>query len=951
MSEVKKVSPLLDDYSLGKPYSVHNGVTCCPAIHSVTNEKFILKQISIPESQTQVDAMLLTGACLDRTSAQLYYEGVAKDLIHEVEALESLAQTRGFASFLGHQLTKKEDGEVGMDLWLLSPYKTTLAAHMKRSAMTYLEAVNLGIDLCAALTLCRKFGYIYSDLKPENIYITPQRKFQLGDLGLIGLSDLTFATLPDKYRSAYTPPELFDDFAELNETMDIYALGMVLFQVYNDGRLPFSDAADRSAEEKLAAPAYADYEMAEIILKAIAFAPADRWQNPEDMGQALVSYMQRNPVNDDMIAPPVVTAPVLHAEVSEIENRVLEARAEEEEDAEAPDDGDAAAELPEEPNPAATEQPVEEPEAGDAANPEPEQPHEDQSLPAEEDAEPGAAVQDEELADILSRAETFLETPEETPQPEQTGETDTPEPVDDAYEDEEEMPRKKISVKGIVGTVCALVLLIGLVVGGYFFFYQNFYLVPVDSFQVVGNTVDTLTVEVKLEGDPSILEVTCKDTFGNIHPGALKDGQATFTGLQPNTQYTVTLSVTGFHKLVGSTVVTYTTAVQTEIASFTAITGSEDGSVILTFTPNGTEPDNWSVTYEAEGEEPKTQTFTGHKVILSGLTVGKEYTFTLSADNGISLTGSNCLTYVTMPVVTAQNLTVSQYDGQSMTVVWDAPDTPVAGWSVRCYDGGDFDVTQEVTECSAVIEGLSAASPYTVEVTAAGMTEKSWFAMTANPVFINGCSVNTETPGQMVVTWDYAGTAPASWVFVSAYNEDPNTMDAMQAEENSVTISPYLPDTAYVFVIQTADGSTVFNSTFAAATPEAPSFEGFGLSAADIVLATFHAPEGTDWTAEDVDLASSMSDTFAVTDTVGFLLEATGKIENSDTEVQVLVVVRDENGVPVDYSYSTVPWYTMWTDNLYLGQLRQTPQTPGSYTLEVYVEGQLIHTEQLTITE
>ena len=80
MADAKTVSPLLDDFSLGSPFSSHNGIICCPAIHAVTKEKFILKQVSVPESQTQVNAMLLTGACADQTAAQSYYEDVTHGL-------------------------------------------------------------------------------------------------------------------------------------------------------------------------------------------------------------------------------------------------------------------------------------------------------------------------------------------------------------------------------------------------------------------------------------------------------------------------------------------------------------------------------------------------------------------------------------------------------------------------------------------------------------------------------------------------------------------------------------------------------------------------------------------------------------------------------------------------------------------------------------------------------
>ena len=112
----------------------------------------------------------------------------------------------------------------------------------------------------------------------------------------------------------------------MNATIDLYALGMVLYLVYNGGQGPFAESqegaeARRLKGEALPPPAYADYEMAAIILKAAAFRPEDRWQSPEAMGQALVSYMQRNPVNDSVIAAPIVTAPTLDAEAAALDAR------------------------------------------------------------------------------------------------------------------------------------------------------------------------------------------------------------------------------------------------------------------------------------------------------------------------------------------------------------------------------------------------------------------------------------------------------------------------------------------------------------------------------------------------------------------------------------------------------------------------------------------------------
>ena len=46
----------------------------------------------------------------------------------------------------------------------------------------------------------------------------------------------------------------------------------------------------------------------------------------------------------------------------------------------------------------------------------------------------------------------------------------------------------------------------------------------------------------------------------------------------------MTVSIDGFHKLIGQTQTTYTTGKETEIVSLTGVTGPEDGSVILNFT-------------------------------------------------------------------------------------------------------------------------------------------------------------------------------------------------------------------------------------------------------------------------------------------------------------------------------------------------------------------------------
>jgi serine/threonine protein kinase len=302
---------------MGAPISDHRGRRCCPALQKETEKKYFVKVISVPASQVQLDALLLSGAYPSTEAALNYFQELSNEITAEAALLQKLSRLEGFQSYEAWQIEPMEDG-TGFDVYLLGEYVMTLERRTRAGGLTHLNAVNLGLDLCAALSVCRRNGFLYVDLKPENIVISENRGYQIGDIGFIRLSSLKYASLPEQYHSAYTAPEITDAFSALNTTIDTYAVGMILYQVFNDGRLP-----ENSTE--LTAPAYADPEMAQIILKACAADPADRWQDPLEMGQALVSYMQRNTVNDTPIVPlPEPEEPEVPEEPAEVIEEVPE---------------------------------------------------------------------------------------------------------------------------------------------------------------------------------------------------------------------------------------------------------------------------------------------------------------------------------------------------------------------------------------------------------------------------------------------------------------------------------------------------------------------------------------------------------------------------------------------------------------------------------------------------
>ncbi len=806
MSEPKLISPMLDNFIMGGPISDHNGVRCCPAMENETDDKYIVKVISVPASASQMDALLLTGAYPDEASVLAYFSDQTEVVLEEINILDSLAEQEGFVTFCNHQVEPMEDGK-GFDVYLLSQYRRTLERHFKRHAFTHLDGLNLGLDLCAALSVCRRSGYLYVDLKPSNVFVTEQQQYRIGDLGFIRLDGLKYASLPEKYLSTYTPPEIRDAFSALNSTMDVYAAGLILYQVFNNGALPFNDEVKPG--DKLPAPAYADYEMSEIILKACAATPEERFQDPIALGQAIVGYMQRNGASDAPIVPVPAEEP---AEEQPEETEALPA---------------------EEQVPAEEEKVYVDPELAEYID------LSEGTVP-EEDVPEETPITDE-VSEILEQADELasVEVPEPVVVPDHVDIPDVPlEPVseevadeniadseeeidldldadeddidtDEEGEDEEETPKKKHS---FVGWLITLLVIAGLLVGGYFF-YKEYYLINIDSLTVESD-YSTLTVNISTADDESLLQVLCTDTYGNTVTSSVVNGTAVFKDLKPNTGYNVQLAVDGFHKLNGKTTATYATPIPSNIVKIDAVTGVSDGSVILNFTLEGPDSKQWTVVYSAEGEEERSATFTGHTVTLTDLTVGKAYTFKLFAEEELYVTGTNELTYTPSLLIRAENLEVISCMNNTLTARWTAPaGMQVENWTVRCT-GANYSKTIVTTDTMVTFEELDHTLAYNIEVKAAGMSVSQTTSIPANTVTAMNFAVDASSGKKLVLVWETSTEIPADGWVLRYSVEGVNYEDTIACDENMAVITPVLNNSTYHFQLEDAQGNLLLGSKF-----------------------------------------------------------------------------------------------------------------------------------------
>lgn len=983
MSEPKLISPMLDNFAMGDPISDRNGVRCCPAMENDTDNRYIVKIISNPPSQTQLDALVLSGAYGDKESALAYYKALSEDIIEEVNTLKKLSRLEGFIAFDNHQIVPIDD-DGGYDVYLLSEYRNTLEQAFRHGSMTHLTALNLGLDLCAALAISRQSGYLYVDLKPDNIYLTAENTYRIGDIGFLKLNSLKYASLPDRYRSQYTAPEIADAFASLNTTMDVYALGLILYRVFNNGALPFHD--DAAPAEEFPAPAYADYEMAEIILKACNPDPEARWQDPVEMGQALVSYMQRNGAHD---TPIVAEAEVVDTD-AEVEEHAPKYIAEEDtdvatetvsevdttEEAEVTDEeiseesifkednegnltfivDEAEDETSLEQDPEEIDyeevseevsdmlnvaddliahqapEPVVQPEPIDVPIPEP--------LPIVSDEEENEEA--EENSDETSKSDNEVTEEDETETADEEKKID---PDDEAEgHDEESNPRKGKWLVNAILIIAALAL-----IAAGIFCYKNYYLQPIESIVLEDIDAGNIAVLVSSQISEDKLSVICSDTYGNQLSSPVKNGKATFTGLSPNSAYTVKVVITGFHKLTGDTSAAFTTPTQTNIVQLQAVTGSEDGSAVVSFTIDGPDATEWKLTYRTENDDEKEVTFSGHMVTLTGLTVGSVYEMTLAPNEDIQITGTTQITHTANKIVKPIGLAITSCKDGALTAAWSAPEgVTVESWTVRCYNENGYDETKVVEETTAVFENIDVASAYTVEVSAAGMSVNERAFAPANSITVENFKINDSNG--LTLSWECDITPKGGWLVL--YTIDGSTSQEITCETgNTASLDVKVPGAKYVFTLQAADGTSgLLGNILYYTSTAAQAFSGYGLSNENMNFKMCKTPSFKGWDRWDLS-DDDYTTNFVAGTNASFLIHANKEYSTSSDEIDILFVIRDENGAVVNTSTASSPWKKLWYRSYCELEIPSIPQAPGKYKISVFFNGALANEQDFTVTD
>jgi serine/threonine protein kinase len=223
---------------------------------------------------------------------------------------------------------EKQDDQISLAMDYVQPDqygRTTLQHHIKSGPINFEDQIKWIVECCAGLSAAYKAGIrAHRDIKPANLLIDASRRLRVSDFGLASLGLIPGGIKPSSLISpgsagdgsqtiegtsfgtpAYMSPEQFSDAHSCDVRSDIYSLGITIFEMANNGSLPFLPRLDSNNPRVNLFAEFArlhtradlptiDSFLFPVIAKCCAKSPAQRFQTIDELQSAVRGLANRS---------------------------------------------------------------------------------------------------------------------------------------------------------------------------------------------------------------------------------------------------------------------------------------------------------------------------------------------------------------------------------------------------------------------------------------------------------------------------------------------------------------------------------------------------------------------------------------------------------------------------------------------------------------------------------
>lgn len=253
-----------------------------------------LKHICIPNEKQYLSVLNSMGG--DVSKADNYFAEMLKGIVSEIQILNSLSETGSehIVRYYENDIIETESPK-RYDIFILMEYLTPFDEYYSHSDFSVRDVVQMGLEVLKGLKVCHEKGVIHRDIKDENIFVSENGTYKIGDFGVSKVLKGSARAESMKGTPNYLAPEVYLGKESYTVSVDLYSLGIVLYRLLNYGRNPFlpkypqeyvSEDEEKAFDERMSgkkpdAPSLGGEKIGEVIVKAISDR-LERYQSAEE---------------------------------------------------------------------------------------------------------------------------------------------------------------------------------------------------------------------------------------------------------------------------------------------------------------------------------------------------------------------------------------------------------------------------------------------------------------------------------------------------------------------------------------------------------------------------------------------------------------------------------------------------------------------------------------------